>query len=149
MDNRTIDITSEGNQALKQAVELVWPNAPGGKVTHYLIESFRKKTEYFQNDKKEVTHHFTDLVKDKEGVETLILLWHEEGGAAPLPFPLDVRGAVEFISNWLRVVDYGRQPSHDGDNEKGWRVFNEAWGHVAHMHYAVLAVQPAWAMYGK
>lgn len=46
-------------------------------------------------------------------------------------------------------ADYGRQPDHDGDNEKGWRLYNETWGMVGGDHSAFAAVEPAWAMYGK
>ena len=31
MDNRLIDVTSEGDRALALAIELIWPNAAGRK----------------------------------------------------------------------------------------------------------------------
>jgi hypothetical protein len=92
----------------------------------------------------------------------MVLLWHHEPGrpdevradgvAAPvvaLPYPMDVAMLSAFVWGWLGTVERGREPDHDGSNGKGWRVYNEAWGHVGGNHRAIVAVQPAWAMYGK
>lgn len=54
-------------------------------------------------------------------------------------------------SGWTAIGNsssyfYGK---FDGDYECGWRMFTEDWGHVASFHYSIVAVQPAWAMYGK
>jgi hypothetical protein len=67
----------------------------------------------------------------------------------PLPFKLDAAGAADFATRWLAEQDYGREPDHDGDNGKGFRIYNEAWGHVDGEYQAFVAVKPVWAMYGK
>ena len=149
MDNRTLDARSEGEEGIALALKLIWSNAPGGKATHYKIARYTLKTEYYQNEKGKTTHHITDMVESEKGSPTLILFWSDEELALPLPFPLDLDGSIQFVENWLKDVDYGREPDHDGDNGKGWRIFTEAWGHVAGHHYAIVGVQPMWAMYGK
>lgn len=148
MDNRVIDVTSEGNEGIALALKLIWPNAIGGKATHYLIAPHAWETAYYGH-KECPTSHSTSLVTRPNGTPTLILLWGEEGGANKLPYPLDFGGTTQFIENWLKEVPYGPEPDHDGSNGKGWHMFTEGWGHVANLHYAIVGVQPAWAMYGK
>jgi len=148
MDNRTIDVVSEGNEDLALALRLIWSNAPSREATHYKVVRFAIKTEYF-NRNGIVTHHFTRLVEDPKGVPTLILFWSEEGSVTQLPFPHNLKRSTEFVEGWLEKVPFGSEPDHDGDNEKGWRVFTEDWGHVAGHNYAIAGIQPAWAMYGK
>lgn len=66
------------------------------------------------------------------------------------PFEMDAAGVADFASRWLNgSADYGREPDHDGDNGRGWTVYNEAWGHVDSQYQAFIAVTPTWAMYGK
>lgn len=66
-----------------------------------------------------------------------------------LPFPLDLNTSISFAWHWLTTsADYGNEPDHDGDNGKGWRVYNENWGRVGSF-YGFVAIKPAWAMYGK
>lgn len=149
MDNRHIDITSEGTEALAMALRLIWPNAPGGKASHYKIGTYRQHTEYYQDTHDKVTSHSNRIVPDEKGTPTFILYWGDERDSLPLPFPHDLNAAINLIQDWLKEVSYGREPDHDGDNREGWRVFNEAWGHVAGSSYAIAAIQPAWAMYGK
>lgn len=64
------------------------------------------------------------------------------------PFPR-YEIVTKLVWAWLETVAYGPQPDHDGSNGKGWRVFNEAWGHVAQERFAFCAIQPVWAMYEK
>lgn len=149
MDNRTIDVVSEGDHGIALAMQLIWKRAPGGKATHYIIDKYESVTKYYCGDGVKTTHHSTDMVKGPKGVLTLIFLWSAEGDSTPLPFPLDLEGATQFAKHWLEVADYGPQPDHDGDNRKGWRIFTEEWGHVAYYHFAIVGIQPAWAMYGK
>jgi hypothetical protein len=146
MDNRTIDVTSEGDKALACALELVWANAPGGRATHYKVVNLTEKTEYWGAPPN---HHTVKNVKDDKGVPTMILLWHAECDAVPLPVPMSLEASTDVVKGWLKDVPRGDEPDHDGDNGKGWRVFREAWGHVFGHHYAIVGIQPAWAMYGK
>lgn len=89
----------------------------------------------------------------RRGERRLVLYWVDPEksveGYHPFPAPVDAEAAAPFIRAWLDVVDYGRQPDHDGDNAKGWRVYNESWGHVAGRFQAFVAIEPAWFMYGK
>lgn len=79
----------------------------------------------------------------------IVLYQYESAVMTPFPFKMDAAGAADFVKRWLAEADYGPEPDHDGHNEKGWRLYNEAWGHVGGDYKAFVAVKPAWAMYGK
>lgn len=81
----------------------------------------------------------------------LIFLWRQSGTKPwqPLPFKMDASGAADFATRWLAEADYGREPDHDGDNGKGWCIYVDNWGRVDGYDYSIVAVKPAWAMYGK
>jgi hypothetical protein len=145
MDNRTFDITSDGSAALAHAIALAWDNAPGGKATHFFEAKLKSVTKTYGSNT------FKELAEDPSGTPTLVLMWSDEKRerCKPLPFPVTQAFAGQYIEQWLANSDYGSEPGHDGDNGKGWRVFTESWGHVLGCQYAILAVQPAWAMYGK
>lgn len=85
---------------------------------------------------------------DKEGAR-LVLYWAESPKAQTLPAPLDGDAIVTFVKAWLDAVSYGAQPDHDGDNSKGARVYNEAWGHIDREWQAFVAIEPVWLMHGK
>lgn len=53
------------------------------------------------------------------------------------------------VRAWLEAVEYGPEPNHDGDNKKGWRVFNERYSHVSGLWQAFVAIEPVWLEYGK
>jgi len=80
-----------------------------------------------------------------------IFYWAEDEAdkAIALPYEMDAKQAAAFAWGWLQKQEYPPEPDHDGDNEKGFRVYNEEWGHVGHSHYAFVAIQPEWAMQGK
>lgn len=120
MDNYHFDMTCIGEAAFRQAMTLAFGS---DKASGY-------------------------LVKPDKG---LIFTWipRAEDGVVLFPFKMDGAGAADFALRWLNEVDYGKEPYHDGDNSRGWRLYNEAWGHVGDHHYAIIAVKPAWAMHGK
>ena len=163
MDNFTIDITCEGDVALAKALEIAFAhNAPGGKATHYSAVRLKEETKYYgvqaterlPSNLREApelhVHHSTNTRRDDKGHLTLMLLWSESKGAMPLPYPMTVADAIPFVKGWLsNAGDPGKAPDIDGDTGSGWRVFTEAWGHVAGCSYAVVGVQSCWAMYGK
>ena len=88
-------------------------------------------------------------------------------------FPCDFNGNLmaDVAWNWLReqwehkeklrhssdlggelhrnVSPHGGGLDHDGHNQKGWRVYNETWGHVGEHTCALVAVQPAYIWQGK
>jgi hypothetical protein len=68
-----------------------------------------------------------------------------------IPFlaPQSYEFCVGSVQAWLEGVDYANEPDHDGDNSRGWRIYNEVWGHVGGHRGAICAVEPAWLMHGK
>lgn len=159
MDNLSVDVTSEGRVSLEHALALVFSRQR--EATHYLIANVKHDVRYYGRtcDEKDANfdhegfpakvHHCESSAIDATGTPSLILFWSEHEIATKLPFPLDMKKSVDFAANWLEQVAYGKQPDHDGDNGKGFRVFNEAWGHVLGHWQAFVAIQPVWAMYGK
>lgn len=139
MDNRIISIQSEGREAFNLAIQLMFDNAPGGKATHC-----------FEHPDK-----------------GLIFLWNEETfnlqaeGALPpskcekaykLPFGMGWKAAADLAWGWLQERkddDYRDWCDHDGSDGHGFKVYNEDWGHIAGSSYAIFAVLPIWAWYGK
>lgn len=123
-DNFHIDIAHEGD--LKPAMRIAFAGAAGGKAEGYAIDP------------------------DKG----LVFFWAiprpEDPRIVPLPFKLDADGAADFAERWLSEQSYGKQPDHDGDNGRGWRIYNEAWAQVQpYGPYGFVAVKPCWMMYGK
>lgn len=124
MDNQRIDVTWEGKERFYTLLSMAVEASPGCKVASYWAD-------------------------DEHG---LVFRWHDGSSSrssTKFPTPVNAEAACDFAWGWLRTQDYGKQPDHDGDNGKGWRIYNESWGHVASDHYAFIAIQPAWAMYGK
>lgn len=80
----------------------------------------------------------------------MVLYWTESKNSLKLPYPMDTEQTINMVWGWLEYTkpDYP-QPDHDGDNGKGFKIFNEAWGHVFGEWQAYIAIQPVWAMYGK
>ncbi len=79
----------------------------------------------------------------------LVLFWVKTEGINLFPASLDAEGAADMAWRWLKEADYGPEPDHDGSNSRGWRIYNEDWGHVADSYQAICAVQPEWVMHGK
>ncbi len=145
MDNRTIDVVSMGDTNLALALELIWPNARGGRATHYKVLRLTEKTTYFSKEK--ISGHVTSFIEDTNGVTTLVLLWGEERGASELPFPLDLENVVPFVRGWLmNGADYHIYPDTHINSKRGWRIFTEDWGYVANHTRAIVGVQPMWAI---
>lgn len=126
MTNFHIEIVSDDDSELLLAMQIAFNHAPGNKAEGYAV------------------------TPDKG----LVFLWTmglraPEDAAVKLPFKLDAIGGADFARRWLAEQDYGRQPDHDGDNKKGWCVYNEKWARVAGWSGSFVAVKPAWIMYGK
>lgn len=122
MDNAQIDVTNEGGENLLLAMRIAFRER---KATHYATVN-----------------------------GTLVFYWYtpgqQIGDVIPLAAPHSVEDCAALASIWLaRSAEYGPQPDHDGSNGRGWRVFNEMWGHVFGSWAAIVAVAPRWAMYGK
>lgn len=142
MDNFRIDITAEGQASLLKALEIAFAhNAPGKKVESYHVVKLESKS-------------YNGIPESLNGETALVLRWIKEDkpkvdGPVNLPFKLDCAGAADFTARWLAEQDYGKEPDHDGSNGKGWRIWTGGWGHVGDDRYAVCAIMPEWAMYGK
>lgn len=129
MDNFHIDIVCKGKDVLAKALDIAFAGKgySTARVTHYAITP-------------------------EKG---LILMDCRYGkpsnpAAVALPFTLDPQGAADFAHRWLQeTADYGREPDHDGDNSKGWRVYTEGWGMIGSDYHAFVAIKPEWAMHGK
>lgn len=122
-DNFHFDLTGV---SLDKCLEIAFEGAPGRKTTGWL-----------------------EMSTDDDKRKRLVLFWMDDPGANKFPAALDAAEAEPFVKAWLKEQDYGPQPDHDGDNKKGWRVYNESWSMVAHNARAFVAIEPCWIMYGK
>lgn len=87
-------------------------------------------------------------------IPRLVLLWTDPKDPSfspvhPFPSPVTAKGMEPIVVEWLKAQNYGKEPDHDGDNHKGWRIYNESWGHVVGRWQAFCAIEPEWMMYGK
>ncbi len=151
MDNFHIDVTSEGVSRLQDAMRLAFSGHGRNTVaTHYAVREAREGKRWEAPDGYRHPH-LMDW-QDRPKPHRLVFFWSgtsSPSDAVALPFKLDADGAADFAQRWLAEQDYGRQPDHDGDNGKGWRLYCEGWGHVDGQWQAFVAVAPSWTMYGK
>lgn len=119
MDNRRIDLSLTGHDDFRLAMTLAFKSQY--KATGYRIHE----------------NH-------------LVLYWVDSPESTPFPYAMELSDVIPFVWGWLQKTQPSSgRPDHDGDNEKGYRVFNEAWGHVFGDYRAFIAITPIWAMYGK
>jgi len=123
MDNREIRIISEGSEDFRIALSLFKAKTIIG---YKIIES-----------------------ADPTIPDSMVLYEFPSKHATAFPFPFTSKLACDFVLAWLEQVDYGKQPDHDGDNHKGWKMENEEWGRVNGDSAAFVKISPEWAMYGK
>lgn len=121
MDNFHIDVTSEGAEGLLFALRIAFR---GRKARGYRVVEGKGLVFFSEGNKSDYSE---------------------------LPFQMEHNIAADFVWQWLKEADYGKEPNHDGDNGKGWRVYVDSWGRVSNVGggYSICAVAPAWAMYGK
>ncbi len=80
----------------------------------------------------------------------MVLFRHPNDAMKPFPAPMTAEQVQPVVQSWLASAVYGPQPDHDGSNEKGFRVYNEEWGHVATFRTdAFVAIEPIWLLHGK
>lgn len=106
-----------------------------GKIMRLAFASHSRATHYKVTDKHGLILYWTEPKVDKDAIK--------------LPYEMTAEAATSFAWNWLQQAKYSGQPDHDGDNEKGFTVFNEDWGHVGGQWEAFVAIMPTWQMYGK
>ena len=66
-----------------------------------------------------------------------------------LPFPSSPKLVEYMMSAWLDNCVWPPEPQHDGSNGRGFRLFNENYGHVNDHWQAFVAIEPYWLIYGK
>ncbi len=89
-----------------------------------------------------------------ESAAVLIFRWHEPENRKDTEklianMEMEQETCLAIIQAWLRKANYGFEPDTDGSVKRGWRFFNETWGHVNSDHYAAFGVLPVWIVYGK
>ena len=83
----------------------------------------------------------------------MILLWSldkDRQDQVKLPYKMDYEAACDFVWHWLESFDYSKikREDHDGDDEKGWRVYTiNDWGEF--QYCAIVAIKPEWMVYSK
>lgn len=82
--------------------------------------------------------------------DKFILFEYAHNKMTPLPTPMPVNFMASMVYEWLKTAKYPEEPDHDGDNERGWRLYKENWGHVDTFgHGSICAIEPMWIEYGK
>ena len=121
-DNALFDIQSEGRETFNKAFELVWKIAGNRTATYYFMHK-----------------------------SSMVLCWCETDMkiGVRLPYPMNMEAARDFMWHWLSNAPYPVDPDIDGDVSKGWRIYNEDWGHVADHWQAFLAVEPVHMLHGR
>lgn len=125
LDNFEMTLVCEGDDALRLAMPLAFR---GLSATHFAIWPDKGLVFFWADPQGQLP----------EGV-----------AASAFPFRMKAAGAADFSICWLAEAVYPPEPDHDGDNSKGWCLYNEAWGHVGNSWAAIVAVKPRWAMHGK
>lgn len=139
MDNFAFDITARSRVTFDLAMQIATADDKEAKA-YAVIDHVCESNEWTKRDKKKR--------------KTLVLFWVKDvKDTIPFPHPLKGKALREFCWDWLQHTHEdgaaGSEPDHDGSNSPGYRIFNEAWGHVASHWQAFAAIQPAWAMHGK
>jgi len=140
MDNFRIDVTSKGAPALVQVLRLIELNEGRLRVHGFRLEKGEFETG---SSRTYVPTERIILYKTRPS--------HPHEGFTPLPAPINLEMAVAMVMSWLEFEDtqYGPELDHDGSNSRGWRAYNENWGHVHGEWEAFVAVEPHWAWHGK
>jgi hypothetical protein len=147
MDNKSFEVLSYGSEDLRLALQMAGLRDDAERVIGF--KSVRLERTSSSSTSKANFRGVEHRLSGSEGVPTLILYAHYESDVAAFSKPIGLEESVRFAEDWLENIPRGQEPRHDGDNEYGWRVFTDDWGHVAGSNKAIVAIQPAWAMYGK
>lgn len=133
MDNFRFDVTSAGTEALEKALRFVLESNGWTCTTGFAVK-MRPDTGFTGNPTTQAC---------------LILYWTDSPNATKLPFAMNHEETITFVKGWMRTVPYPEEPDIDGSVKRGWRVYNEEWGHVNNEYEAYIAIEPTWALFGK
>lgn len=113
-------------------------------------ENFRRALEIACSQHRTTVGWSFHEPKDEKG-RCLVLHWTDNDKTVNrFPYEMSTEQVIEFAWGWLEKEPVAtKEPDHDGDNSKGFRVFTESWGRVAGDYTAFVAIKPIWAMYGK
>lgn len=144
MDNFSIDLCSDSDEHLRMGIRIAFEqNAPGGKATHYAI---------LQDNHEMVLFWHESAMGQKlyaEDTHRSYVRTELKGDVVPLPFPLDANAAYGFVSEWLKVAQFDKNPWHDASDGPGFRLFTDYWGHVYGSHYGIVGIRAERALFGK
>lgn len=96
--------------------------------------------------------HYWIIPTDK--IKRMVLYWHEPSGVGgdkgvqPLPYPMELKAASDFVWHWLQNVEYSDEPCHDGSNKPGWRMYDKRKLKDSNS-YAFVVIEPTWMEYWK
>lgn len=139
MDNFQLEVTAEGPDRLRMVMGILF-------FDQYKSTRYPKRATHYTIDPKAglIFYDYQFAIKEPDRARTEI-----PGNLTKLPFTLDAEGAADFALRWLAETDYPKEPDHDGDNGKGWKVHLGQWGRVTDDWHSFVGVLPEWAMYGK
>lgn len=146
MDNYRIDITAEGENVLRKAIDLAMTRRDGDLPCKTLYWAIRAADDPAKPD----PHR--RLRNDEPRRERIVFFWHEQADDKDRhPFPVlpSTAAIADIVIAWLKTVKRHPQPDHDGSNGHGWRLYNEDWARVDDDSSALFAVHFEWAWYGK
>ncbi len=75
----------------------------------------------------------------------LSILWSTDEVSVKFPTCLGVEEVIPIALAWLREAKYDAQPDHDGDNKKGWHIFQSR----SNFYTIICSIEPRWTTYGK
>jgi hypothetical protein len=137
MDNKVFDVNGVSKEQLKKTLELVL---------------------YDEYDRHAKVPSYT--IDPKKG----FVLFRDATQGNKFPIPLGYPTLTDIIFEWIHsgvaknmdLIGWDANADHDGENDLGFRVYVESWGHVelsspsyGDGQYAICAITPSWIWYGK
>jgi hypothetical protein len=150
MDNFHIEIVARGQEVMARGLEIAFA-AHGGKADGWGVVGVDPPSD----EKKDRYDNRAPSLLGVVNVPHYVLTFYSSRPETrfdynSFPVPVDAKDAAKVAFDWLKQKgEYGDQPDHDGDNERGFYLFCNTWGHVLGSHYGIVGVGPAWAMLGK
>lgn len=144
MDNFSIDVTA------RQAYD----GNPLEDLMRFLMGT-KDKLQYYAIRDAQTPEDIPSWEKIDPRPKRLVFYRYGENQSSDIvkhPFPMDYAAVSNFCLEWLKTLDnedFADEIDLDGDLAKGWRVWNESWGHVDGHYGTLFAISPNWAWIGK